>query len=81
MRLKLNKRNLAYLYYLIITNLLKEDLIPLYNEISLNEFIKNTFEVFDKKTERDVIISGYQLMNINVDRLIDGRKNSDDESD
>jgi hypothetical protein len=70
LRIRANKKNLAYFYYLLIQSLLKEDLIPEYNEIALNEFIKNTYEVFDKQPQKDMIIDAYKKMKIDIRRLI-----------
>ncbi len=52
-----------------------------YNEISLNEFIKNTYEIFDKQPQKDMIIEAYKKMNINIKKLITSNNIDEDEDE
>jgi len=79
-RLKNNIRNLCNLYCLLIENLFKPELIENYNKIHINNFIENSFNIFEKNTQKDQIIDSYRKMKINIDRLIK-KKNGDDEDE
>jgi len=80
LRLKTNIRNLCYLYSLLIELLFKPELVTIYNKSALNEFIKNSYEVFEKKTQKDQIVLSYKNMNIKIDQLVN-KKNDEDEDD
>ena len=55
--------------------------LPEYNEIALNEFIKNTYEVFEKQPQRDMVRRAYEIMNIDIKKLINKNNLDDIDSD
>ncbi len=63
----------------MIENLFKPELIQLSNKSVINDFIKNTYSIFEKKPQKDQIIESYKKMNIKVDNL--EKKKSDDSED
>jgi len=63
----------------LIENLFKPELIQLSNKSVINDFIKNTYSIFEKKPQKDQIIESYKKMNIKVDNL--EKKKSDDSED
>lgn len=68
--MKSNIRHLANLFCLIIESLFKAELIASYTENQLNEFIKNSYEIFERKREKEQIAEVYKKMNINIEKLI-----------
>ena len=79
--MRVNTRNLSHLYSLIIENLFKPELIVTYNEVYVNEFIKNSYEAFDKSTQKKEIALTYRKMNINIEKLIKKDENVSSDSD
>lgn len=54
-------------------------MIEKYNKTALNDFIRNSYVIFEKQTQKDQIIQTYKRMNIKVDQLV--RKKSEDEDE